>query len=180
MSARDLVSLTTTFAALSVGAVGGANAVTPEIQRIAVDQQHWMDQATFSQLFAIANTAPGPNVLLVSMVGWQVAGVAGLLVATLAILIPSSLLALVANRLITRYDSLTIVRAIRTGLAPIAVGLLMASGLVLSRGANPTIWAWIIGLAAMAFVLTLKRNPAWALLVAAILGAFAGPFIYPA
>lgn len=113
------------------------------------------------------------------MVGWQVAGLAGLLVATAAILIPSSLLALVANRLITRYDSLTIVRAIRTGLAPIAVGLLLASGLVLSRGANPTPWAWLIGAAAMAFVLTLKRNPAWALLAAALVGAVAGPFIYP-
>lgn len=177
---RSLAAIAVAFASMSVGAVGGANAVTPEIQRVAVEQHQWMDSATFAQLFAISQVAPGPNVLLVSMVGWQVAGVAGLLVATVAMLLPSSVMAFAVNRLMTRYDGLTVVRAMRTGLAPIAVGLMLASGFVLSRGANPSLASWLIGAAALVFVLKVNRNPAWALAAAAILGAVAGPLIYPA
>ena len=76
--------LVVTFGTISLMAIGGANAVVPEIHRQVVDILGWMDAPTFARLFAIAQTALGPNVMLASIVGWHVAGTSGLLVATLA------------------------------------------------------------------------------------------------
>ncbi len=76
-----LPDLVRAFAGLSLVAVGGANATVPEIKHIVVDQHHWMADTSFSYLFAISQAAPGPNVLLVSLVGWRLAGIAGLLAA---------------------------------------------------------------------------------------------------
>jgi len=175
MTAPTLATIATTFGALSLGAVGGANTVVPDIQRIVVDEQHWMDPATFSHLFAISQIAPGPNILLASLLGWQVLGVMGLLVATVAMLTPSCVLAFFISRLMGRYDGLNVVRAFRLGLAPVAVGLMLASGLVLARGANANLAGWALTAAAAAFVLYVKLNPAWALLAAATIGALAAP-----
>lgn len=77
------------FALLSVVSIGGANAVLPEIRRQVVVVQGWMSDAAFANLFAISHAAPGPNIIMASLIGWQLAGLAGLLVATLAIMIPS-------------------------------------------------------------------------------------------
>ena len=68
----------TTFVWLSLLQFGGTNTVVPEMHRQAVDIYHWMDSQTFANLFALAQLAPGPNVMIVSLVGWQVAGIAGL------------------------------------------------------------------------------------------------------
>jgi chromate transporter len=87
-----LLSLFVVCAQLSIIAIGGATAVLPELQRQVVDVHHWMDATAFGALFALAQAAPGPNVLVVTLVGWQVAGIAGALVATIGILLPSGLL----------------------------------------------------------------------------------------
>lgn len=89
----SLRALATTFAALSLVSIGGPTATLPEIHRQVVSVLGWMDDQTFAHLFAISQIAPGPNILVVSLIGWQVAGFAGLMVATLASLAPSSLLA---------------------------------------------------------------------------------------
>lgn len=175
MTVPTLTKIAATFGSLSIGAVGGANAILPEMQRIVVDQNHWMDAATFSHLFAISQVAPGPNILLASLLGWQLQGLTGLLVATIAMLTPCCLLAFAVSRLLARYDGLSLVRAVRMGLAPIAVGLMLASGLVLSRGADANWAGWALSIAAAAFVIYVKRNPAWALLAAAIIGVAATP-----
>ncbi len=88
-----LVDLARTFAALSLVSIGGINALLPEIHRQVVVVHGWMTDTAFANAFAIANASPGPNVILVSLIGWEVAGLAGLLVATLAILIPACTLA---------------------------------------------------------------------------------------
>ena len=80
------------FAILSLLSIGGANAVIPEIQRRAVEVEHWMTNADFTQLFALSQAAPGPNVLIVSLIGWKVAGVLGGVVALLAMSGPSSMI----------------------------------------------------------------------------------------
>jgi len=88
-----LGQLARSFAMISLIAIGGINAVLPALRDVVVDTMRWMDDATFMQLFAIAQITPGPNVVIVSLVGWQIAGFAGLLVATLAMLVPACLLA---------------------------------------------------------------------------------------
>ena len=115
--------LARTFGVLSLLSVGGANATLPEIHRQVVGAMHWMSDATFANLVAIGQTAPGPNVLIVSMIGWHMAGVPGMLVATLAVVLPSAALALVLGRLMTRYAALEWIALARKALAPIAVGL---------------------------------------------------------
>src|SRR5262249_54875469 len=87
-----LLELTAQFLLLSMLSIGGANAIIPEIHRRVVDLEHWMTDADFAQLFALSQAAPGPNVLIVSLVGWKVAGVIGGVVAMLAMSGPSSIL----------------------------------------------------------------------------------------
>jgi len=162
-----------TFASVSLVAVGGANAVMPDIHRQVVDQLHWMDSATFANLFAVTQAAPGPNVLFVSLIGWHMAGLAGLAVATVAIVMPSGLLAFAVGRLLSRLEGRPIVKTIKSGLVPIAVGLILASGLVMGAAAYHGLLTLGITAATAAFVFLKERSPFWPLLGGALLGVAA-------
>lgn len=96
MSAGVLGALARVFSVLSLVSIGGVNSLLPEIRRQVVTVHGWMGDDVFARLFAISHVAPGPNIIMVSLIGWHVAGLAGLTVATLAILIPSCTLAFVA------------------------------------------------------------------------------------
>ena len=158
-----LGSLAATFALLSLVSIGGANATLPEIHRQVVALHGWMTDETFAHLFAIAQIAPGPNILVVSLIGWHLAGLGGLAVATMAILVPSSTLAFVSGRVLTRWEGARPVRVIKAGLVPIAVGLILASGLVTARSSDHAALAWAItGVSAVLFAFT-RRNPLWLL-----------------
>ena len=87
----QITDLFVQFSLLNFVAFGGVTAMLPEIHRLVVEQRQWMDDATFAQLFAIAQAAPGPNLLFVSLIGWQVAGIAGGIAATLGICLPVSI-----------------------------------------------------------------------------------------
>jgi chromate transporter len=158
-----LLQIARVFALLSLVSIGGANAVLPEIRRQVVVVQAWMNDATFANVFAISHAAPGPNIILVSLVGWQLAGVAGLLVATLAIMIPSCTLAFTAGRLVARWSERRWVRLLREGLVPLALGLILASGLSMMRVADHDALTVTISLGTAAFVAFSRRNPLWAL-----------------
>ncbi|VFU08016.1 chromate transporter [Methylocella tundrae] len=131
-----LSQLAITFCVLSLGAVGGANATLPELHRQMVGALHLMDDATFARLVALAQTAPGPNVIVMSLMGWHVAGAAGLCVATVAMIAPSSLIAFGAERSLRRFSASRAILILKSALAPIAVGLMCASGLILARAAD--------------------------------------------
>jgi chromate transporter len=131
-----LGQLAAIFAVLSLGAVGGANATLPELHRQMVSVFHFMDDATFANLVALAQSAPGPNVIVMSLMGWHIAGLAGLCVATAAMLGPSSLIAFVAERTLRRFSANWAISILKRALAPVAVGLMCASGLVLARAAD--------------------------------------------
>jgi len=165
-----LLQLALSFAALSLVSIGGANVVVPEIHRQVVEQFAWMDNTTFSNLFAIAQAAPGPNVLLVSLIGWHVAGVAGLAVATIAILLPSGVLAFAAGRLVARWADTRWIAIAKAGLVPVAVGLILASGIVMARAADHDALGVMITAATATFVLLSDRNPLWALATAMVIG----------
>lgn len=175
MSASPLRELAWSFALLSLVAIGGANALIPDMRRTVVDLHQWMDTSTFLNLFAVAQAAPGPNVLIASLVGWQVAGLPGLLVATMAIVLPSSLLAFGTGRVLERMAHSRPVRLLRAGLVPVAVGLIVASGVVMARAAvNGPLGLVVVGAAAAFLVLT-DRNPLLALAAGTLAGIVAHP-----
>lgn len=158
-----LADLARTFAVLSLVSIGGVNALLPEIRRQVVEVHGWLDDAAFTSAFAISNAAPGPNVILVSLIGWQVAGLGGLLVATLAIMLPSCTLAFFAGRAIARWSGSRAVAVIKGAWVPVGLGLMLASGVSMMRTVDRDVVTVAISLATAAFVLVSRRNPLWAL-----------------
>ena len=129
-----VVQLFLEFALLSFVAFGGATALLPEMHRVVVENHHWLDETTFTHLYAIAQAAPGPNVLVVTLIGWKVAGLAGALAATLAMCLPMSV---VIYLLIDRWEGFAGARwqkAISLGVAPLAVGLVFSGATLIAQG----------------------------------------------
>ncbi len=168
--ASVLGSLAATFSLLSVSAVGGANATLPELHRQMVDVSHFMDDATFTHLVALAQSAPGPNVIMMSLMGWQVAAFPGFCVATLAMLAPSSALAFAVERTFRRFSASAAIRLARQALAPIAIGLMSASGLILARAADSGGLTVAITGGMTLLIARTRVNPLFGLAAVAILG----------
>ena len=165
-----LTDLFVSFFLVAFVSFGGATGVIPEIYRIAVTEHAWMDAQTFTELFAIAQAAPGPNVLIVTLVGQHVAGWQGALLATLGMCLPMSLL---VGLLFKHWDRLQHWRgraAIQLGVAPLAVGLVLASGSLIARSAEPG-WAGLILLLVSVWLsLRTKLHPLWLILLGALFG----------
>ena len=171
--ANPVLTLLWTFALMSLFAVGGANAAVPEMHRVAVDVQHWMTDKQFADIFAISQLAPGPNVLIVTLIGYAVAGVAGALVATMAMCVPTAFLAYYVSRLLARSSHSRWPAIIQAALVPLSIGLMGASGLILALTADQSWVGALITLAAAALAFATRLNPLWMLLVGGCLG-FAG------
>ena len=123
---RTLAALVFVFVPLSLVSVGGGPAIFAEMQNQAVVVQGWTTEREFADLFAISRAAPGPGVLLVTLIGWNAAGWLGALVASLAFFLPSSLLIYGAARVWNRYRGSRWHAAVEAGFAPIAAGLVFA------------------------------------------------------
>ena len=136
LGAFDLLSLFTHFLVLSLLAVGGAITTAPDMHRYLVIDQHWITDSQFTASVALAQAAPGPNVLFVAVLGWNVAGPLGAMVTLLGIMLPSTTLALWATRWSARRRDTRAVRAFTAGLAPLTIGLLLATGWVLTDPAR--------------------------------------------
>jgi chromate transporter len=133
LGAADLFGLFAHFLVLSLLSVGGAIATAPDMHRYVVTQQHWLSDTQFSASVAIAQAAPGPNVLFVAVIGWNVAGPLGALATMSGILLPSTVLSLWATRFSTQNRQARGMRAFTLGLAPLTLGLLLATGWVLAE-----------------------------------------------
>jgi chromate transporter len=169
MKLDPLGTLALHFALLSLVAIGGANAVVPEMHRLAVDSNHWMGDREFADLFAISSAAPGPNVLIVALIGFKLAGIGGALVATLAMCGPSSVLSYSVSRFWQHSQGARWQDLVRKALAPMTIGLVIASGWILGRAAD-TDWLGIaITAATVAALLWSKLNPLWLLGAAGVL-----------
>jgi chromate transporter len=143
------------------------------MHRVAVDVQHWMSDKQFADVFAISQLSPGPNVLIVTLIGYSVAGVAGAVVATLAMCGPTAVLAYYVSRLLTRSSHSRWPAIIQAALVPLSIGLMGASGLILARTADRSwVGALITAIAALLAFAT-RLNPLWLLLAGGCLG-FAG------
>jgi chromate transporter len=162
------------FAGLSLLAVGGASAVLPEAHRQLVEGEHWFSSAQFTELFAIAQTAPGPNLMVFPLLGWQIDGLPGLIAATLGFLGPASVLALTVSRALRRNAQAPWLKRLKAALVPLAVGLMAANGYVLARAADANAFAAVITFAAACFVVYSSRSPLWAMAAAAVLAVAAG------
>jgi chromate transporter len=171
--AGSLLSIALTFGWLSLFAVGGAAAAIPEIHRIAVDVNHWMTDTQFADAYAISQLSPGPNVLIVSLVGYKVAGVLGALVATVAMCGPTAALSFTVSRILHRAGSSPWPALIQKALVPVSIGLMAASGLVIAMTADRTIVSAAVTIVAAGVAFATRLNPLWLLVAGGFLG-FAG------
>lgn len=165
-----VVDLFLEFALLALVAFGGATALLPEMHRVVVENHHWLDDTTFTHLYAIAQAAPGPNVLVVTLIGWEIAGLAGALAATLAMCLPMSVLIYL---LIDRWEGFAGKRwqkAISLGVAPLAVGLVFSGATLIAQAAAFGWAAWGLVLASVVANLRTKLHPLWFIGVGALLG----------
>ena len=170
-----LSGLFTHFLMLSLLAIGGAITTAPDMHRYLVGEQHWLTDAQFSSSIAIAQAAPGPNVLFVAVLGWNVAGPWGTLATMTGCLLPSTVLSLWAARWgAQRQDALGL-RAFKAGMVPITLGLLLSTGWVLALpyvGDASHRWGAVALIAlSVAVMMRTRMSPMWLVGLGAVVGA---------
>jgi chromate transporter len=170
VSEETLAQLAMDFSVLSLIAVGGAITVLPEMHRSVVEVHGWMSGAQFAELFALAQAAPGPNILVVSLIGWKVAGLAGAVVATAAVCGPSCVLTFTVSRIWQRFRGAHWRKAVEDGLVPVTVGLLLAGGYLITLAADHSWSGFAVTAATAGVVLTTRIHPLWLFGAAGLIG----------
>lgn len=171
------------FLTLSLLSIGGAITTAPDMHRYLVDRQHWLTDPQFNASVAIAQAAPGPNVLFVALMGWHVGlnaggpllGLLGVLVTMLGILLPSTTLTYLAASWGHRNRRVRWVRAFKLGMTPIVIALLIATGWILASANASSLKDWpvvlLTGVAAL-LVWRTRLHLLWLLGTGALLGWF--------
>jgi chromate transporter len=167
----NLADLAAVYLQLSLLAFGGANAVFPEMQRQVVDVHHWMTANELASLYALAQVAPGPNMMVVSLVGWRVAGFWGALVTTGAVAAPSSVLAFLVSGAWYRFKDAPWRKAMQAGLQPVTAGLIMASAALLIQSTSVDWTAAVVTVVTAWLFIFTKLHPMLILGGAAVVGA---------
>ena len=159
------------FLLLSLLSIGGAIGTAPEMHRYLVEHHHWLTDDQFSAAIAIAQSAPGPNLLFVAVLGWAVGGALGMVVTMTGILLPSTTLALAAARWGHARRESRGVRAFVNGMAPLTVGLVLSSGWILGLPAQRS--APLFATVAVTVLLCLRTriSPLWLIGAGALVGA---------
>lgn len=179
---HDWISLLAHFLLLSLISLGGAISTSSEMHRFLVEQHHWLTQQQFNDAIAIAQAAPGPNVLFVALMGWHVGMNAGgikwalLGVATtmLGLMTPSTILTYLAAQWGHRNRQLRAVRAFKQGMAPIVIALLLSTAWILGStgGTDLSNWPlWVLSIASMLVIWRTRLHILWVLGAGALLGA---------
>lgn len=171
MTGPSLSELFFRFCLFSLMAVGGANALLPEIFRQVVEVDQWLMSAEFATFYAIAQAAPGPNVLIVALIGWKLLGIPGALACMVGMVTPSSIIAFGVGKLWYRFRTSLWRKAVELGLAPITVGLVLGSGCLLLTTAATNWRLYAVAGATTVAAYFLRHNPLWWLAIAAMLGA---------
>lgn len=166
-----LVTLAIVFTQLSLLAFGGGNAILPEMQHQVVEVHHWLTANEFSTMFALAQAAPGPNMMIVPLVGWHVAGPMGLLVTSLAKFGPSSIVTVVALKFWNQFKNRHLRAKFEKALKPITVGLVLVSAWIIA-GTSAQSYL-LIGVVIVATIMSLYKriHPLWVMAFGAIVGA---------
>ena len=188
---HDWLALFGQYLLLSMLSISGAITTVPDMHRYLVDQQHWLSAAQLTSSVAIAQAAPGPNVLFVALMGWNIGlnagggieggphawllGLLGLTITMVGIMLPSTTLTYLATRWGRRNRTRREVRAFKQGMAPVVVGLLIATGWLLAIGNHPVdapAWhVWLIATVATLVVWRTRIHLLWLLGIGAMLGA---------
>ena len=155
---------------MSLFAVGGATSIYPDLHRRIVENHAWANNAQFAEMVGLSQAAPGPNMLVVSLIGWKIAQFPGALAAFIGMCGPSSLFVFSLSRFWQRHRERRWSRALTAALAPIALGLTLASGYLVTRGAGSSDAAYVfIGITVLASLLT-KMHPLWFIGIGALAG----------
>jgi chromate transporter len=165
-----LVALALLFSLLSFLSVGGAISAVPEIHRQAVDLHRWMTDREFVDLVAIAQAAPGPNVLFVTLIGHHVAGITGALVATFFMCGPACAVAFFIAQAFDRFREKPWRMAVQTGLVPVSIGLVGATALIIAKSADHDWRTLAITAATFAIAYWTRLSPLYALAAATVIG----------
>jgi len=175
-----IIELVNAFALMSLLAVGGGTAVLPEMKHETVERHHWVSDTQFAEIYSLGQLAPGPNMTCVSLIGYEVSGVAGLVAVLFAFFFPACLLCYFVSQVWDAAEGSPWRAAVQRGMAPIVIGLMLAGCYALGKTAsfNPAkgwddnLLTLTIG-AAVVIVLSLTRiNPALTILAGGVAGYF--------
>lgn len=170
MKDPTLIALALEFGVLSLLAFGGMTSVLPEMQRRMIDATGWLDARSFTELYSLGYALPGPNVLVGTIIGFHLGGVAGALVATVALSLPSSLFTWIFAGIWHDFRESHWRRAVQRGLLPVTVGLTFAGGYLVIRGGADTWQSYALAAVTIAAVLRTSIHPLWMIAVGAVLG----------
>jgi chromate transporter len=165
---KTLIDLARVFSVLSLLSIGGGSSTIAEMQRQVV-LHHWATAHEFLDFYAIARTAPGPGMQLVTLIGWHAAGWSGAIVASIAMFLPSGLLVYLVTSIWGRLAESQGKQAIMHGLAPISIGLTFSAVLALLRSSEHPVTAALTATAAAAVLLATRVNPLVPLAAAGVL-----------
>jgi chromate transporter len=165
-----LLSLLLKLSLFSMIAFGGVNALLPELLNLAVNQEHWIDLQTFSDYFAIAQAAPGPNFMTVTLLGWHIYGIIGALVATFAIVWPSSILIFFLQRFILGIKDPIKKKSIQYAAAALAIGLVLSSAWEIALQINHGVAAYLMTIATIGLTLFTRWHPLYLIAIGGVLG----------
>lgn len=172
MSGHDLLALFGHFLSLSIFATGGAIALASDMHRYVVDEHAYITHTQFVNSIALAQAAPGPNILFVTVMGWQIAGLPGALATTLGLSLPALVFPVLVSRAsrLPQFDRL--LKSLQRGLSPVALGLMASTCFLLLRAA-PGAWEGAAIIAVTVLLLVFTPLPPLLLIVGAgIIGAF--------
>ena len=165
-----LLSLFLKLSVFSMIAFGGVNALLPELLNLAVNQEQWIDLQTFSDYFAIAQAAPGPNFMTVTLLGWHIYGMIGALVATFAIVWPSSILIFFLQRFILGIKDPIKKKSIQYAAAALAIGLVLSSAWEIALQINHGVAAYLLTIATIGLTLFTRWHPLYLIAIGGVLG----------
>jgi chromate transporter len=160
------------FSLLSILAIGGGTAVLPEMKHLTIDSYHWLDDDQFRDIYGLGQLAPGPNMLMVVVIGYHVAGSLGAVLAFVGFFLPAALISLSASRIWNRFAASPWRLAVQRALAPIAIGLMIAGIVAVARTAISGPTTAILAACVFAALTVFRRlNPAWLVFAAGGIGA---------
>jgi chromate transporter len=190
MSPFDWLDLLLHFGMLSLLSLGGTITTAPEMHRYLVDEKNWLTDFSFSSSIALAQSAPGPNVLFVALMGWNIGinagggmssgltawllGFLGIVVTMTGIMLPSSLLTYSATKWAHQNSNLVAVRAFKSGMSPIVIGLLISTGWLLTAAHNNLVndWKlWLLTAVSMGLMLKTRIHILWLIAGGGFIGA---------
>ncbi|MGQ0585266.1 MAG: chromate transporter [Reyranella sp.] len=167
---KQLLDLAAVFGYISLLTVGGGMAAFPELKQLSVDTYHWVTFPELMHYYSLGQLAPGPNMMMVASIGAQVAGLPGAAVVLVAFILPTGLLTFGIGRLWNRLANWPWRPAIQRGLGSVAVGLVLAGGIVLARGAIYDIPSAALAIGVFALLMLTKINPAIPIVASGLIG----------